>query len=49
MFFAFGALALFFVAAIDRQLENKRLEAMHDGAIEQSYLASRYRGETDDL
>jgi len=49
MFFVCGAFALFLVAAIDQQLDNKRLEAMRDAAIEQSYLASRYRGETEDL
>jgi hypothetical protein len=33
---------------IDRQLDNKRVQAMRDAAIEQTYLAARYRGEIDD-
>jgi hypothetical protein len=48
VFIGMGFFSLSAVAWIDRQLEHKRLEAMRDAAIEQSYLASRYRGETEE-
>jgi hypothetical protein len=47
MFFAWGAVSMALVAMIDRQLDNKRLEAMRDAEIEQRHLAARYRGEID--
>ena len=47
MFVGWGALSMAVVAMIDRQLDNKRLEAMRDAEIEQRYLAARYRGEID--
>jgi hypothetical protein len=49
LFVGWGALSLFVVAMIDRQYDNKRLEAMRDAEIEQRYLAARYRGEIDKL
>ncbi len=45
MFVGLGAVSLFLVATIDRQLDKKRVEAMRDSAIEQSYLAARFRGD----
>jgi hypothetical protein len=48
MFISSGAFSLALVAMIDRQLEYKRLQAMRDAAIEQRYLAARFRGEIDD-
>lgn len=48
VFIGSGAVSLALVAMIDRQLDNKRVQAMRDAAIEQSYLAARYRGEIDE-
>jgi len=48
VFIASGAFSLALVAMIDRQLDNKRLQAMRDAAIEQTYLAARFRGEIDE-
>jgi hypothetical protein len=47
LFVGWGCLSLALVALIDRQLDNKRLAAMRDAAIEQQYLAARYRGEIE--
>jgi hypothetical protein len=47
MFVGLGAVSLFLVAVIDRQLDNMRLQAMRDAAIEQSYLAARFRGDVE--
>jgi len=47
LFIGWGALPLLMVAVIDRQLDNKRLQAMRDAEIEQRYLVARYRGEVD--
>lgn len=49
MFVGSGVVSLSWVAAIDRQLVNKRVEAMRDAAIEQEYLAARFRGESEEL
>jgi len=48
VFIGSGAFSLALVAMIDRQLDEKRVQAMRDAAIEQSYLAARYRGEIDE-
>jgi hypothetical protein len=48
MFVGIGSVSLSLVAGIDRQLNNKRVEAMRDAAIEQSYLAARFRGEIEE-
>lgn len=48
VFIGAGALPLALVAVIDRQLDHKRMQAMRDAAIEQSYLAARFRGEIDE-
>ena len=48
LFIGWGAFSLCLVATIDRQLENKRLQAMRDAEIEQRYLAARYRGEIEE-
>jgi hypothetical protein len=48
LFVGSGAFSLWFVATTDRELENKRLQAMRDAEIEQRYLAARYRGEIDE-
>jgi enoyl-CoA hydratase/carnithine racemase len=48
VFIGSGAFSLALVAMIDRQLDNKRVQAMRDAAIEQSYLAARFRGEIDE-
>jgi hypothetical protein len=48
VFIGFGAFSLALVAMIDRHLDNERVQAMRDAAIEQTYLAARYRGEIDE-
>jgi hypothetical protein len=48
VFIGAGAFPLALVAMIDRQLDHKRMQAMRDAAIEQSYLAARFRGEIDE-
>lgn len=48
VFIGAGAFSLALVAIIDRQLDHKRVQAMRDAAIEQSYLAARFRGEIDE-
>jgi hypothetical protein len=48
VFIGSGAFSLALVAMTDRQLDRKRVQAMRDAAIEQSYLAARYRGEIDE-
>jgi hypothetical protein len=47
VFVGWGAFSMAMVATIDRELDNKRLQAMRDAAIEQEYLAARYRGEIE--
>ena len=47
MFVGSGAFSLALVAMIDRQLDEKRVQAMRDAEIEQRYLAARYRGEIE--
>lgn len=47
MFVGIGAFSLGLVALIDRQVDDKRLQAMRDAAIEQTYLAARYRGDIE--
>src|SRR5579871_704429 len=47
LFFGVGAFSMAMVAVIDRQLDNKRLEAMRDAEIEGRYLTARYRGEIE--
>jgi hypothetical protein len=48
VFVGAGFFSLSLVAWIDRELDRKRLEAMRDAAIEQSYLAARYRGDIEE-
>jgi hypothetical protein len=48
MFVGMGFFSLSVVAGIDRQLDQKRVQAMRDAAIEQSYLARRFSGEIED-
>ncbi len=48
VFIGFGAFSLAWVAMVDRQLDNMRVQAMRDAAIEQAHLAARYRGEIDE-
>lgn len=48
VFIGSGAFSLGLVAMIDRQLEENRLTAMRDAAIEQSYVVARFRGEIDE-
>jgi hypothetical protein len=48
VFVGMGAFSLAFVAGIDKELDDKRVQAMRDAAIQQSYLAARFRGELDD-
>jgi len=47
LFVGWGAFPLAFVAMIDRQLWNKRVQAMRDAEIEQRYLAAKFRGEVE--
>lgn len=47
VFVGSGAFSLALVAMIDRQLDEKRLQAMRDAEIEQRYLAARFRGEIE--
>ncbi len=47
VFVGSGAFSLAMTAMIDRGLEDKRLQAMRDAAIEQQYLAARFRDEID--
>jgi hypothetical protein len=47
MFIGTGAFSLAAVALLDRMLDQKRLDAMRDAAIEQQYLAARYRGDIE--
>jgi hypothetical protein len=48
VFVGMGFIPLVFLARIDKELDNKRLQAMRDAAIEQSYMAARFRGEIDE-
>jgi hypothetical protein len=47
VFVGMGFVSLSVLASIDGQLDQKRLQAMRDAAIEQSYLAARFRGEIE--
>ncbi len=48
VFVGMGFVSLAMVEGIDRQLDNKRVQAMRDAAIEQEYLAARFRGEIEE-
>src|SRR5579884_3657403 len=48
VFIGTGAVSLWLVASIDRQLDKQRVQAMRDAAIEQQYLAARFHGDIDE-
>jgi hypothetical protein len=48
VFIGAGAFSLALLAMIDRHMDQQRVQAMRDAAIEQEYLAARVRGEIDD-